>query len=175
MSSRKRIIRITIAILAAFAVFIVLLPAVESKAEGSTIHTVGDAIWYAFITLTTVGYGDLYPVTAAGKIMGAALALCSLGVLTALIGLFISFINGQAGPLMRLRSAAGRKWYAFNDENKQSEDFAESVLADDPDAVINHKVIVNGITALRRVHLVADIVISCHVQHRTFCHGHQKT
>lgn len=136
MISRKRIIRITIAILAAFAVFIVLLPAVESKAEGSTIHTVGDAIWYAFITLTTVGYGDLYPVTAAGKIMGAALALCSLGVLTALIGLFISFINGQAGPLMRLRSAAGRKWYAFNDENKQSEEFAESVLADDPDAVI---------------------------------------
>ena len=136
MSNRKRIIRITLAILAAFAAFVVLLLAAESKAEGSSIHTVGDAIWYSLITLTTVGYGDLSPVTPAGKVLGVLLALCSLGVFTALIGLLMSFISGQARPLMRLRSAITCKWYAFNDENKQSEEFAKSVLADDPDAVI---------------------------------------
>ncbi|MBR3124039.1 MAG: hypothetical protein IKF42_01205 [Mogibacterium sp.] len=136
MSSRKRNIRIAAAIIAAYAAVVVLLLAAESKAEGSSIHSLGDAIWYSIITLTTVGYGDISPVTAAGKALGALLALCSLGVFTALIGFLISFISGQAGPRRKLRAAGNRRWYAINEENEQSVVFAESVLDDDPGAVI---------------------------------------
>ena len=136
MSSRKRTLRITIAIIAAYAAVLILLLAAESKAEGSSIHGIGDAVWYSIITLTTVGYGDISPVTPAGKALGVLLALCSLGVFTALIGVLISFISGQARPRMKLRGARDRKWYAINEENVQSEAFARSVLADDPDAVI---------------------------------------
>ena len=136
MSSRKKTIRIVTAILAAYAAVLVLLLVSESKAEGSSIHSIGDAIWYSIITLTTVGYGDISPVTPAGKALGVILALCSLGVFTALIGILISFISGQAGPRMKLRSAKDRKWYVINEENEQSEALAESALHDDPDSMI---------------------------------------
>lgn len=136
MKSRKRNIRIAAAILAAYAAVVLMLLAAESKAEGSSIHSLGDAVWYSIITLTTVGYGDISPVTPVGKVLGALLALCSLGVFTALIGLFINFISGQARPRRKLRAAGSRKWYAVNEENEKSEVFAESVLADDPGAVI---------------------------------------
>ena len=136
MRSRKRNIRIAVAIVAAYAAVVLLLLAAESGAEGSSIHSLGDAIWYSIITLTTVGYGDISPVTPAGKVLGTLLALCSLGVFTALIGFLISFISGQARPRRRLRVAASRKWYAINEENEQSIEFAESVLNDDPGAVI---------------------------------------
>ena len=136
MKSRKRNTYIVAAILAAYAVSNVLLLVSESKAEGSSIHTLGDALWYSLITLTTVGYGDLSPVTPVGRVVGAVLALCSLGVITAIIGTLINFISGQARPRRRLRMASGRKWYAVNEENEQSEVLAESVLADDPGAVV---------------------------------------
>lgn len=136
MNSKKKYLRITTVIMAAYAAVLALLLASESKAEGSSIHSIGDAVWYSIITLTTVGYGDISPVTAAGKVLGILLALCSLGLFAALIGVLMSFINGQAMPRMRLRSSKDRKWYAVNEENAQSAVFASSVLADDPGAMI---------------------------------------
>lgn len=136
MNSRKKTIRIAIAILAAYAAVLVLLLVSESKAEGSSIHSLGDAIWYSIITLTTVGYGDISPVTPAGKVLGVLLALCSLGLITAMIGVLISFINGQAKPRFRLRSSRNSVWYVINEENEQTEVLAGSVLSDDPDAII---------------------------------------
>jgi voltage-gated potassium channel len=58
----------------------------ERHAPGSNIHTVGNALWWSFVTVTTVGYGDFYPVTAwgritAGFVMGTG--LLTLAVVTA--------------------------------------------------------------------------------------------
>src|SRR5687768_8583712 len=61
----------------------------ESSSE-SNIRTAGDAIWWALTTITTVGYGDRYPVTAEGRcvavvLMGAGVGLFSIfsGILAA--------------------------------------------------------------------------------------------
>ena len=105
MRSKKRNIRIAIAIIAAYAATLILLLAAESKAEGSSIHSLGDAIWYSLITLTTVGYGDISPVTPMGRVIGVVLALCSLGLITAIIGILINYISGQARPRRKLRAA----------------------------------------------------------------------
>ena len=62
-----------------------LLTYVESQNPESGIRSFPDAVWYMIITLTTVGYGDLYPVTPAGKMIGYIFVFGSLGVLGYLI------------------------------------------------------------------------------------------
>ena len=58
----------------------------ERHAPGSNIHTLPDALWWSFVTVTTVGYGDYYPVTAGGRITACfimATGLLTLAVVTA--------------------------------------------------------------------------------------------
>ena len=58
----------------------------ERHAPNSNIHTVGDAIWWSFVTVTTVGYGDFYPVTPQGRVTACfimGVGLLTLAVLTA--------------------------------------------------------------------------------------------
>ena len=52
----------------------------ERHAKGSNIHTLGQSVWWAITTVSTVGYGDYYPVTAGGKI--AASVIMAIGILT---------------------------------------------------------------------------------------------
>lgn len=61
---------------------------VERDAPGGNIKTAEDALWWSFVTITTVGYGDLYPVTTAGRIIAAA--LMTVGV--ALFGTFTAYV-----------------------------------------------------------------------------------
>lgn len=69
--------------------FLILIYAVsflERNNADSNIKSFTDALWYSIVTLTTVGYGDFYPVTPAGKFVGALIIISSLGVLGFLIG-----------------------------------------------------------------------------------------
>ena len=45
-------------------------------------HTYLDCIYWAVVTTTTVGYGDIYPVTNAGRLFTCAYGLCSIGLVT---------------------------------------------------------------------------------------------
>lgn len=56
--------------------------------QGANIVSAGDALWWAFVTLTTVGYGDRYPVTPEGRILAALLMTAGVG----LFGTFSGFI-----------------------------------------------------------------------------------
>ena len=49
----------------------VLMYGVESKAQPDVFRNAFDALWWALTTLTTVGYGDIYPITVFGKILSA--------------------------------------------------------------------------------------------------------
>jgi voltage-gated potassium channel len=55
----------------------------------SNIKTAGDAVWWSYVTITTVGYGDKYPVTAEGRIIAAILITVGVG----LFGTFTAFVS----------------------------------------------------------------------------------
>ncbi|QKG58930.1 potassium channel family protein [Hymenobacter sp. BRD128] len=60
---------------------------VETRPD-SNIKTAEDALWWAYSTITTVGYGDKYPVTGAGRLIAAALMTVGVG----LFGTFTGFL-----------------------------------------------------------------------------------
>jgi len=53
----------------------------EQDAKASNIHTYPDALWWAIVTVTTVGYGDRYPVSAGGRIVAVILMLVGIGLI----------------------------------------------------------------------------------------------
>lgn len=77
--------------LLAYILFTYALYSVETGVEGTNIKTLADAYWYSVVTLTTVGYGDFYPVTPTGKILGLFFVLGSIGI----IGFVISQLSAQ--------------------------------------------------------------------------------
>ena len=53
----------------------------EENAKGSNIHSYPDALWWAIVTVTTVGYGDRYPVTEGGRAVAVVLMLLGIGLI----------------------------------------------------------------------------------------------
>ena len=83
-------------VIVAGAVFVLDL---ERGAKGANITSLPDALWWAATTITTVGYGDRYPVTAAGRIVAVAIMLTGiglLGVVTASVA--AAFVRWAAEP-----------------------------------------------------------------------------
>lgn len=80
---RKRIIY-PIILLVYFALLVILV-LVERDNEASSIKNIWNAIWYLLVTVSTIGYGDYYPITPMGKGIGVIFVLSSLAVMGYLI------------------------------------------------------------------------------------------
>jgi voltage-gated potassium channel len=84
-----------ITVLCAFLVIvsasIVVLEA-ESRAPGANITTGGDALWWAIVTITTVGYGDKYPITAVGRSAAVFVMVTGIGIIGSLASILASFL-----------------------------------------------------------------------------------
>lgn len=104
-----------------------LLSAAESGNEGANIKCFSDALWYSLVTLTTVGYGDFYPVTPVGKFLALLFIVGSLGLLGFIIGKATEFISE-----VRWRKKMGL--YGTGFENHLLivgwDDFAHSIVKD---------------------------------------------
>ena len=83
-----------------------LMAFIEPPAPGSIIKTGGDAFWWAFVTITTVGYGDRYPVTPEGRVIGMATMAMGIGIFSVLTSFLAHAFLRRPGR--RLDTAAGR-------------------------------------------------------------------
>ena len=74
----------------------VLVLQFESRSPDANITTGGDALWYAIVTITTVGYGDYYPVTTFGRIAGMFIMFMGVGIIGALASILASLLVGSS-------------------------------------------------------------------------------
>jgi voltage-gated potassium channel len=61
----------------------------------ANIGTFGDALWWAVTTMSTVGYGDRYPTTTDGRVIGAGLMVAGIALLGVITATFASWLIGQ--------------------------------------------------------------------------------
>jgi voltage-gated potassium channel len=80
----------------------VLVLQFDSRSGDANITTGGDALWWSIVTITTVGYGDLYPVSTLGRVTAAFVMLAGVGIIGALASILASILvpppeGGDAG------------------------------------------------------------------------------
>ncbi|MGB1118174.1 MAG: ion transporter [Parvibaculales bacterium] len=102
-----------------------LMYVVERHAQPDQFASIPEAMWWALITLTTVGYGDVSPVTPLGKIVGALTAfmgVCTVALLTGIIAnAFASQVSRKKDILMAEVSHALQDGEISEDEYQKIE------------------------------------------------------
>ncbi|GAA3675500.1 ion transporter [Arthrobacter ginkgonis] len=79
---------------------------VEQDAPGANITTASDALWYTIVTISTVGYGDQYPVTDAGRFIGAVVIVIGVGIFGTFTGYLANFfLSPKKNPAPSVEAA----------------------------------------------------------------------
>ncbi len=109
---------LVIALLLVFIISGIVLYA-EQGNPNANIKTYHDAVWWAFVTITTVGYGDYYPVTTLGQSMAVILMFFGLGIIGVLSSyLATTFISFQT---RRSKRRGGENEQDEDEENDEDE------------------------------------------------------
>lgn len=92
---------------------------VENKAQPEVFSSIPQAMWWAVVTLTTVGYGDVTPVTGAGKLLGAVIMVLGVGLAALPAGILATGLANE----LNLR------------KQRLEQEFRELLIAEDIDLV----------------------------------------
>lgn len=72
----------------------ILMYFIEHAAQPEVFENIGDGFWWSIVAFTTTGYGDIYPITPLGKILGSVISLVGIAMITIPTGIISSsFIN----------------------------------------------------------------------------------
>jgi voltage-gated potassium channel len=86
----------TVVILAALLIIFSYISILQFEtAPESNIKTAEDALWWSYVTITTVGYGDKFPVTTEGRVVGVILMTAGVGLFGTFTGLISSWFVGE--------------------------------------------------------------------------------
>jgi len=97
----KKFELVTLLSITAFFVFIsgVMLYVFEGNDKNPNIHTIFDAFYWALITISTVGYGDISPVTHEGRIVSMLIIITGIGLISFLTSIIVSSFNERLSEL----------------------------------------------------------------------------
>ena len=91
---------VTIESLVSYGIGIILVAAtivttVEQNAPDARIHTFPDALYWSLVTVSTVGYGDFYPVTVIGKVVAVTLMLSGIGIFGGIVAKIVAAFDNS--------------------------------------------------------------------------------
>ena len=95
-------------VLVLFVAALAMLDA-ERGAEGASITTYADALWWAATTVTTVGYGDRFPVTGTGRAVATGLMLGGIALLGVVTATLASWLVERVSEVEEASQAATRR------------------------------------------------------------------
>lgn len=103
-----------IAYVVALTTLVVLLSSLavldaERGREGANIGNIGDALWWSATTVTTVGYGDRFPVTGTGRLIAVALMLAGIALLGVVTAAFASWLIERVAEVEEASQTATRR------------------------------------------------------------------
>ena len=101
----------------------------ERKAQPDAFSNIGDGLWYSIVTFTTVGYGDLTPITPLGRILSSLISLIGISMIALPTGIVSSAFMDE----MQKRKAAVMKSGSDDDSSSPDMDSDGSDTADSND------------------------------------------
>ena len=96
----------------------VLVLQFESKSPDANITTGGDSLWYSIVTITTVGYGDFYPVTFWGRVTAMFIMFAGVGIIGALASILASLLVGGSSSAEEEETPAAAPVLSVQEELK---------------------------------------------------------
>jgi voltage-gated potassium channel len=107
---RRRVI-ITAATFVVLFIYVISLAvySVERGAPGANIDSFGNSVWWACVTMATVGYGDYYPVTVTGRMLAVVLMMGGVAIVGTASATIVSYLNERTEHLRRDRRDRERR------------------------------------------------------------------
>jgi len=107
---------------------IIVMSGLMMAAIDPGILTVEDGIWWALVTVTTVGYGDIVPTSGVGRVFGAALILIGLGLFSLLTASLTAIFISQEEPPNNQDTAIVDKMLAIEEQIAKLDDKIDQVI-----------------------------------------------
>ena len=127
MKKNSRIKFIVTVSLLVYLILLVILIFAERSHPDATVNNLWDALWYSFITMTSVGYGDVVPVSVTGRVIGLLFSSFSVGLIALVLGFAGSFLVYRWIPSIRLLLRQNDIWVLLAGDTESLTNFLENM------------------------------------------------
>jgi voltage-gated potassium channel len=137
---------LVLALILVFTIALLVLLAEQGNPHAN-ISTYSNAVWWAFVTITTVGYGDYYPVTNLGRFFALILMFAGLGI----IGVLSSYLASTFISLQRRRESKTDGGDENRENNEEYEEPAGNVSDETSDLKAEMAAMKEELTAIKQL------------------------